>query len=92
MLKLLIAVIVLIVAALVAGAYLHFNPGFLILAILGVGIFMVGRIGGPALPPGGKQLHWGSGHGIYFDRDDVWVSGSDTDDAHRSHDDDGARR
>jgi hypothetical protein len=91
MLKLLIAVILLIVAALVAGAYLQFNPGFLILAILGFGIFMVGRIGGPPLPPGGKRLHWGSGHGIYFDGDDVWVAGSESDDARRSHDD-GARR
>jgi hypothetical protein len=91
MLKLLIAVIVLIVAALVACAYLHLNPALWVLAILGFGIFTVGRIGGPPLPPGGKGLHWGSGHGIYFDRDDVWVAGSESDDAHRAHDDDARR-
>jgi hypothetical protein len=52
MIKLLIAVMLLIAVALVGGAYLQFNPGFLILAILGFGIFMVGRIGEPTLPPG----------------------------------------
>ena len=31
----------------------------------------------PDLPPG-NQTHWGSGYGIYFDRDDVWVSPSDS--------------
>jgi hypothetical protein len=81
MIKLLIAVMLLIAAALVGGAYLHFNPGILILVILGFGIFMVGRIGGPTLPPGSnRSTHWGSGHGIYFDRDDVWVTGSESDD------------
>jgi hypothetical protein len=87
MIKLLIVVMLLIAAALLGGAYLHFNPGFLILAILGFGIYWAGRIGGPTLPPGSnRSSHWG----IYFDRDDVWVTGSDTDDD--SNDDHGARR
>jgi hypothetical protein len=81
MIKLLIAVVLLITAALIGGAYLHFNPGFLILAILGFGIFMVGRIGEPTLPPGGnRSSHWGSGHGIYLGGADIWVTGSDSDD------------
>jgi hypothetical protein len=88
MIKLLIAGMLLIAAAFVGGAYLQFNPGFLILAILGFGIFMVGRIGEPTLPPGGDgSPHWGSGNGIYFGGDDVWVTGSDSD-----NDDPGARR
>jgi hypothetical protein len=43
----------LIALALVAGAYLAFNPAIVIFVILGFGIYMVGRIGGPALPPPG---------------------------------------
>ena len=75
--RLLISVVLLIGLALVAGAMLHFNPVILIFAILGFGIFMLGREDAPDLPPG-NQTHWGSGHGIYFDRDDVWVSPSDS--------------
>jgi hypothetical protein len=87
MIKLLLAVMVLIALALVAGVYLGFNPAILIFAILGFGIYKVGDIGGPALPTGGASSHWGSGHGIYFDRDDVWVTGSDSKDAGGSDDD-----
>jgi hypothetical protein len=64
----------------VAGVYLQFNPAWLIFLILGFGVYGVGRIGGPALPAGGNESHWGSGHGIYFDRRDAWVSGQ------KSHD------
>jgi hypothetical protein len=91
MITLLVLVIVPIGLALVAGGYLGFNPALMIFAILGFGIYTVGCIGGPALPSGGKGIHWGSGHGIYFDRDDVWVSGSDTEDVGGSNDDDGSR-
>ncbi len=86
MLKLLFAVLGLIVLAMVAGAYLRFDPAWLIFAILGFGIFMVGRIGGPPMPPGGKPTHWGGGHGIYFDANDVWVSGSESEDPGRNPD------
>ena len=50
MIRLLLAVIALIALALVAGAWLGFNPAILIFAVLGFGIYMVGRIGGPPLP------------------------------------------
>ena len=78
MIKLLASVALLIAAAMIAGAYLQFNPAILIFAILGFGCYMVTRIGGP-LPPDGTT-HWGTGHGIYFDRDDVWVTGRDAQD------------
>jgi hypothetical protein len=63
MLKVLLAVIVAIAAAMVAGIYFSFNPAILIFAVLGVGLYLLGRIGGPVLP--GHTL-WGSGHGIYM--------------------------
>jgi hypothetical protein len=88
MLKLLFAVLALIVLAMIAGAYLQFDPSWPILGILAFGIFMVGRTGDvPPLPPGAKPTHWGGGHGIYFDGDDVWVSGSDEEDTRRRRDD-----
>jgi hypothetical protein len=87
MLKLLFAVLALIVLAMIAGAYLQFDPSWPILGILAFGIFMVGRIGDVPPPPGGKPTHWGGGHGIYFDGDDVWVSGSDEEDTRRRRDD-----
>jgi hypothetical protein len=68
-LRMLALVIALIVGALVAGAYLHFNPAIPIFLILGFGVYMVGRIGGPQLPPG-THLGLGSGHGIYLERGD----------------------
>jgi len=76
--KLLIAVVSLIIVVMVAGAYFHFNPAIPIFIILGGGIFILGRTSEP-LPPTRSGGHWGSGHGIYFDRDDVWVQGSDAD-------------
>jgi hypothetical protein len=42
-LKLLALVIALIIAAMVAGAYLHFNPAIPIFIILGFGIYSAGR-------------------------------------------------
>ncbi len=62
MMKVLLAVILLIAAALVAGAYFDFNPAIPIFIILGFGIYLVGRIGGPALPDG--SYVWGNTYGI----------------------------
>jgi hypothetical protein len=81
MLKVLFAVIVLIAAAMIAGVYFSFNPVILIFGILGVGLFMVCRIGGPTLPEG-SFIPWGSGLGIYMRgrdhlHDDTSPSGED---------------
>jgi hypothetical protein len=65
MIKLLLAVILLIFAALVAGAYFKLNPAIAIFMILGFGIYMVGRIGGPPMPED-AHVPWGGGHGIYL--------------------------
>jgi hypothetical protein len=40
-----------------------------IFIILGFGIYMVGRIGGPQLPPG-THVSFGDTHGIYLERRD----------------------
>jgi hypothetical protein len=79
MLKLLVAVILAVAAAMVAGVYFSFNPAILIFGILGVGLYMVGRIGGPVMP---EHIPWGSGQGIYMSRrdyvdDDASRDGSD---------------
>jgi hypothetical protein len=68
-LRLLALVIGLIIAAMVAGAYWHFNPAIAIFLILGFGVYMVGRIGGPLLPAS-SQVGPDSTYGIYLDRDD----------------------
>jgi hypothetical protein len=65
MIKLLLAVVASIIAAMVAGAYFGFNPVILIFAILGLGVYMVGRIGGPALPKG-SYVPGTPGYGIYL--------------------------
>ena len=65
MIKLLLAVITSIIAAMIAGAYFHFNPVILIFAILGFGVYMVGRIGGPALPKG-SYVPGTPGYGIHM--------------------------
>jgi len=91
MFKLLLAVLGLIGLTLVAGVYFQFDPAWPVLGILAFGVYMVGRIGGPALPPGGST-HWGSGHGIYFDRDDAWVAGSNEDESGAAEDEREARR
>jgi hypothetical protein len=49
-LKVLFAVIVLIAAAMIAGVHFRFNPAIPIFVILGFGLYMVARIGGPPLP------------------------------------------
>jgi len=64
MLKVLAAVILLIIAALVAGAYFHINPALAIFIILGGGIYLVGRIGGPSLPEGARV--WGDTYGVHL--------------------------
>ena len=80
MIKLLFAVVLLIIAALVAGAYLDFNPTIPIFIILGFGIYGVGRIGGPALPKG-AYIPWRVS-GVYmrgrdYVQDDDAQSGED---------------
>jgi hypothetical protein len=68
MIKILLAVLALIVAALAGGVYFHFNPAIPIFVILGAGIFLVGRIArrdGPQLPPG-THVTWGAGSGVYL--------------------------
>jgi hypothetical protein len=68
-LKLLALVIGLIVGTLVAGAYFHLNPAIPIFLILGFGVYMVGRIGGPLLPPG-TPMGPGSEYGVYLEHQD----------------------
>jgi len=65
MLKVLGVVILLIIAVMVAGAYFRINPAIAIFLILGGGIYMVARIGGPALPEGAQV--WGNTHGVHLD-------------------------
>jgi hypothetical protein len=65
MLKVLFAVIVLIAAVMIAGVHFRFNPAIPIFVILGFGLYMVARIGGPPLPKGG-YVPWGAGHGLYM--------------------------
>lgn len=65
MLKLLTFVVLLIIVALVAGAYFNFNPAIAIFLILGFGIYMVGRIGGPQLPEG-AHVTWGDTYGVHL--------------------------
>jgi hypothetical protein len=67
-LKLLTAVILLIIGAVVAGAYFNFNPALLIFVILGFGIYMVGR-NGQQLPEG-AHVSFGDTYGVYLDRQD----------------------
>jgi hypothetical protein len=64
-LRLLLAVIVLIAAAMIAGVYLRFNPVILIFVILGFGLYRVTRIGGPTLPADAPII-WGGGHGVFM--------------------------
>jgi hypothetical protein len=69
LIKLLIALILLIIGAMVAGAYFDFNPVIPIFVILGFGIYMVGRIGGPQLPEG-AHVSFGDTYGVYLHRED----------------------
>jgi hypothetical protein len=96
MLKLLFAVILMVVLALVAGAWLHFDPAWPIIAILATGIVAFGFAGDPTaggeLASRGRPAHWGGGHGIYFDQDDAWAAGSDDADIGGANQDDRVRR
>ena len=69
MIKLVVAVGALILAALAASAYFGFNPAIPIFVILGFGVYMVGRIGGPPLPPG-THVTWGDTHGVHLSGQD----------------------
>jgi hypothetical protein len=68
-LRLLALVVESIIAVMIAGAYWHLNPVIPIFLILGFGIYMIGRIGGPLLPAD-TQVGPGSEYGVYLDRDD----------------------
>jgi len=74
-LKLLTAVILLIIGAVVAGAYFDFNPALPIFVILGFGIYMVCRTG-PQLPEG-THVSFGDTYGVYLDRQDFVPPDSD---------------
>ncbi len=50
--KLLLGIFVLVVAAIAAGTYFHFNAVILIFIMLGFGICLVVRQGGPSFPKG----------------------------------------
>ena len=63
MLKVAAMVFGLIIVVMVAGPYFHFNPLIPILLILGFGVYMVGRIGGPQLPDG-TQVGFGDTPGF----------------------------
>ena len=80
--RVLAVVILLIALAMAAGAYFLINPVIPIFIILAAGLVMLGRSEGTVLPPD-RSTHWGSGQGIYFDPDDVWVQGSEADERYR---------
>src|SRR5262245_52232215 len=74
--KIPLVVIALICLSLAAGAYFLINPAIPIFAILGVGFYVLCRTETSKMQLEGDG-HWGGGQGIYFDRDDVWVEGSE---------------
>lgn len=74
--KIVCAAIVLIAGVLIAAPYLGFNPVLPVFALLGLGIYGVCR-GAPVMTRVGRG-HW-PGSGIYYDRDDVWVEGQESD-------------
>jgi len=53
------------------------NPLIPILLILGFGVYMVGRIGGPQLPEG-THLGFGDTYGVYLDREDFVLPDPDS--------------
>ena len=73
--KLLIALILLIFGARVAGAYFDFNPAISIFVVLGFGIYMVGSIGEPQLPEG-THVSFGDTYGVYLHREDFVPPGT----------------
>ncbi len=79
MFKVLLVVLASIAAALVGGVYLNFNPAISIFVILGVGIFLVGRIARREdieFPPG-AHVTWGAGSGVYLRGQDFVPSDPD---------------
>ena len=80
--KVVIAVVVLLVGAVVGSSYFDFNPTIPIFVVLMSGIVLVGLSGGPD-----GHVQYRGGHGIYFNRDDQWVAGQDS----RDHSDDDTR-
>ena len=77
MLKVAALVFGLIIVVMVAAPYFHFNPLIPILLILGFGVYMVGRIGGPQLPEG-THLGFGDTYGVYLDREDFVLPDPDS--------------
>jgi hypothetical protein len=78
--KLLLGVFVAVVAAIAAGIYFQFNAVIPIFVILGFGIYMVVRKGGPQFPKG-AYIPWRTGgidiHGRDYVQDDDPESGED---------------
>jgi hypothetical protein len=78
--KLLFAIFILVVAAIAAAIHFHFNAVILLFMIIGFGVYMVGRNGGPALPKG-FYIPWRTGgidlHGRDYVKDDDAQSGED---------------
>jgi hypothetical protein len=88
MVRLLIAIIVLIAAAIAAGIYFDFNAAILIFLIVGVGIYILTRIGGPPSPKG-VHVSWVAGHGVHVRRRDYVQD--DPDSGENQHEGDGFR-
>jgi hypothetical protein len=78
MFKLVGAVALLIVVALVALAYLQLSP-ILTFIIVSAGFYLFARKGDDSLWPD-SIAEWVSGRGIYLGRKDQYVAGSDPDD------------
>jgi len=93
MFKILLTVLALIAAAIAAGAYFAFNPVIPIFVILGVGIFLVGRIArrdGPQFPPD-THVSWGAGSGVYLRGQDFVPSDQGPGGGEDPHEGDGFR-
>jgi hypothetical protein len=76
--KITFAAIVLIAAVLIAAPYFDFNPILPLFALIGLGLYGVGR-DAPALSWGKGGGFSVFGHGVYADRNDVWVVGQESD-------------
>jgi len=87
--KILLVVFVLVIAVIAAGLHFHFNAVIPIFLILGFGLYVVGRIGGPPLPKGG-YVPWGAGRGIYL-RGRDYVQDDDADSGEDPKEGDGFR-
>lgn len=93
--KIALAALVTIVVVLIVGPHFQLNPVLPIFVLLGIGIY--GMCRGEQQPLIRRNGNvWGHGLGVYFDRDDKLVRGSDSDTpydvndgAPRGHADDG---